>query len=370
LRTNHSPIAVASHRAACHYLGVTARRISAVRNFRGTRKGRRSAVASFVAALAFGAFEQQTPAATQTSVALEYEIALGTIGCPDSIEFGAAVTRQLGYDPFQTSANRRVSVQLARRENGFDGRIRWSDAGGQWVGERKLSSRRSDCSDIAASVAFSVAVQIQLLAALAPNAPAAPPPEPPPPPPPPPIEPPPMVVAPPPPEPAPPASERHLRWSLGLGPSLAFAIAPRPMAIGRLFVGAALGPLSFELAADAALPSRTDSGASGFTLRRFAASAAGCGHLSVISACLTGTFGLLQVHGFGVDQPAAPIGRFAQLGARIVARQDLGDRFFAAVRVEGLAMLSIWQVKVNDTVTWTTPRAGGLVGLDFGVRFF
>jgi hypothetical protein len=354
---------------------VNARRIAAARDVRGPRNGRRLFVGFLIAPLVFAALEQQTRAATQTSVGLEYEIAVGTTGCPDSAEFAAAVTRQLGYDPFQSIANRRVSVQLVRKESGFDGRIRWSDAGGQWVGDRRLSSRRSDCSDIAASVAFSVAVQIQLLAALAPNAPVPPPPDPPPPPlppPPPKTDPPPMVVAPPPPpEPTPTALDQHVRWSIGLGPTVAFSMAPRPMGIGRLFVNAAWARLSFELGADASLPARNDDGdASGFTLRRFAASAAGCGHISAVSACLTGTVGLLQVQGFGIDQPAAPTGRFSQLGVRVAARQDLGKRFFAAVRVDGLAMLSIWQVKLNDTPLWTTPRVGALVGLDFGVRFF
>jgi hypothetical protein len=33
-------------------------------------------------------------------------------------------------------------------------------------------------------------------------------------------------------------------------------------------------------------------------------------------------------------------------------------------------MLSPWTVTLNDTVAWTTPRVGGLLGLDFGMYFF
>ena len=86
---------------------------------------------------------------------LDYEIASGTVDCPDVEEFRASVRRQLRYDPFVSAAEHRVAVHIVRKEPGFGGRIRWSDAAGNWVGERRLSSRRSDCGGIAASVAFS-----------------------------------------------------------------------------------------------------------------------------------------------------------------------------------------------------------------------
>jgi len=42
----------------------------------------------------------------------------------------------------------------------------------------------------------------------------------------------------------------------------------------------------------------------------------------------------------------------------------------AAARVDGLVLLSSPTVKLNKTAVWTTPRVGGLMGLDLGVRFF
>jgi hypothetical protein len=312
----------------------------------------------------------------QTLVSLEYEVATGTEGCPDVTQFRAAIGRQLGYEPFRASADKHVVVLIARKEVGFEGRIRWSDAEGQQVGDRRLSSRRADCGEIAASVAFSVAVQIQLLAALAPPPVAEAPPQP--------AEP----ATPPEPSvtpkerpaahapieveaPAAPAAPGRFRLSIGAGPSLAIGVAPRAAGLGRLFASGRAGHFSLELAGDAALPvTQQDASGKGFTLDRFAAEAAACGHFAALAACVTGTLGRLQAHGLGVDMRDAPAGWFSQLGARLAATYDFSDRYFAAARVDGLVMIAPTHVTLNDSVVWTTPRVGAVLGLDVGAHFF
>jgi len=107
-------------------------------------------------------------AQARTLVTLEYDVAAPITGCPTPDEFRARVARQLEYDPFRTDAQRRVSVRITAKTRGFDGRIQWSDAAGHWVGERRLSSERSECEAIAADLAFAVAVQIQLQSTLGP----------------------------------------------------------------------------------------------------------------------------------------------------------------------------------------------------------
>jgi hypothetical protein len=328
-------------------------------------------------------------AAPHTFVALEYEIAPETEGCPDVEEFRASVEHQLGYDPFQSAADRRVAVRIARKGTGFDGSIKWRDARGHRVGDRGLSSRSTDCSEIAANVAFAVAVQIQLLATFAQTTPessassGAPDTTPP-------TTPTPGTSAAPTPNPnaksapkpmdteapAAPSSRsaahrKTLVLSAGLGPSLALGIAPQATGIGRIFVRGRLDPLSLELAVDGALPvTEQEADGSGFKLNRFAAGAAACGHIQWFAGCLTGTAGRLEARGFGVDQPASPAGLFSQLGLRVFATLDLGSRYFLSARAEGLVMLSSWSVALNDAVVWTTPRVGELLGLDFGVNFF
>jgi hypothetical protein len=309
-------------------------------------------------------------AAPRTSVALEYEIGAGLSGCPTAEEFQARVARQIGYDPFRPAADRRVAVLVGRKESGFDGRIRWSDAEGRWVGDRRLSSRRPDCADIAASLAFTVAVEIQLLAKLTRETPPTIPPE---------------HAAPPPPQaqpspaptiidvrpPPPPQEPSRLAVSVGLGPSLALGLAPEVTGLGRVFVAGRVARLSLELSLEAALPrERREVDGSGFSLERFAGGAAGCGHARWLAACLTATGGVLRVRGFGVDVPASPSGFFSQVGGRLSASFDLGSRCFATVRAEALVLLSSWTVTLNETAAWTTPRVGGLVGADLGAHIF
>jgi hypothetical protein len=320
-------------------------------------------------------------AASQTFVTLEYEVDPGVNGCPEAAEFRSTVERQLGYDPFQSAAARRVAVQIGRKGASFDGGIRWSDDRGRWVGDRRLASRREGCADIAASLAFSVAVQIQLIATLAPSMP----------------EPPPSVqgpvappaparvpeqpaislphpnkaAAPPQPEPHPTKQARPLKLFLGVGPSLALRLAPHPMGLGRLFASGRVSWISVEIALDAALPAtQREADGSGFSLDRFAAGAAVCGHALAFAACLTTTVGLLRAHGFEVDAPASSSGLFSQLGARFGAVEDLGRRYFVAARADALVMLSSWTVRLNETTVWTTSRVGLVVGFDLGVRFF
>jgi hypothetical protein len=313
-------------------------------------------------------------AAPPVLVALDYQLTPDASGCPDAETFQGKVSRQLGRDPFRAVADRRVAVRIIWRDRVFAGAIHWSDKTGRWVGDRLLSSPRQDCEAIAAELAFSVAVQIQLLDTLAPPAP-----EPPQRPPPPPQVPsrPPDRVAPSPKEvvssPAPvrPRPARRLQLSLGLGPSLALRLLPQPAALGRIFMSGRIARFSLEIALDAALPSeQREVDGSGFSLDRFGAGAAACGQGHVFAACVTTTLGLLRARGFGVDAPASPSGLFSQVGARLAATRGLGRSYFVSGRIDAVVMLSSWTVTLNDTAAWTTPRVGALVGLDLGARVF
>jgi len=359
----------------------------------------------FLAAPAKGA--SQPRPASQISVALEYQVPASASGCADVNAFREAVQHQLGYDPFRAQADRRVTVRVSRSDTGYDGRIQWTDARGRNVGERRLSTRRQGCTEIINNVAFAVAVQIQLLAAVAP-APVAPPREPAPPEPPaggavasasptgnaetaPPAEvtPSPTVTAPEPPvtpePPAPPPEARAtmpptpqraedsstLRLSLGLGPSLALALAPRPTATGRLFIDGRISSLSVELSLDGILPvERQETGGAGFSFRRFDAEGAVCGHARMFAACVTAGLAYLRASGSGVDAPLSPNGFGAQTGGRVAISQEFGGRYFVTARAEGLVVLSRWSVTLNEVSVWSTPRLGALIGVDVGARLF
>jgi hypothetical protein len=168
-----------------------------------------------------------------------------------------------------------------------------------------------------------------------------------------------------------PARGERFRLSIGAGPSVAISVAPRTASLGRLFASGRTGHFSLEIAGDAALPvTQHDAGGLGFTLDRIAAEAAACGHVAALAACVTSTVGRMQAHGAGVDREESPVAWFSQLGARLAAAYDFSDRYFASARVDGLIMTAPVKVMLNDSLIWTTPRVGAVLGLDFGARFF
>ena len=84
-------------------------------------------------------------------------------GCVGEDELRRMVADQLGHDPFRPDADQRVAIRIAKTEVGFQGRIVWTEADGRPLGQRLLSSRSHDCHEIAANVAFAVALQLQLV---------------------------------------------------------------------------------------------------------------------------------------------------------------------------------------------------------------
>ena len=271
-----------------------------------------------------------------------------------------------------------MAVSIAKTEVGFQGRIVWTDAGGRSVGERLLSSRSRDCGEIAANLAFAVALQVQLVERGAskdggsdvPDAERSPPtitdqtdraP----------------VIAE---RPNPPteslpvpdqASPARLVLAVGVGPAVGVGMTPDATAFGRLFVVARLRRLSAEIGADAALP---------VTLRE----PDGTG---VVVNAMGVERGGLRAHVGGVGLRARPArldsrrgnresphrarhgGGSARSGYASPATRELG-RFMVSVHADGLVMLSRWNVVLNDAVVWSVPRIGGVVGLDVALRFF
>ena len=341
---------------------------------RGLKSLQRTLGAALVVTVA--AWPCAANAAIDTLVRLEYQ-ADGQSGCVAEDELRRMVTDQLGHDPFSPDADQRVAVSIAKTDAGFQGRIVWTDAGGRSVGERLLSSRSRDCGEIAANLAFAVALQVQLVergaskdaGAGVPNAERPPPkttdqtdrppviPE----------RPKPSAESPGAPGQAPPT---RLVLAVGAGPAVGVGMAPDVTAFGRLFVVARFRRLSAEIGADAALPvTQRERDGTGVVVNATGVSAAGCAHVSVMSACALSRLGWIRARGMGVAAPDTSWGRFAELGIRLAGSRELG-RFIVSVHADGLVTLARWNVVLNDTVVWSVPRVGGVVGLDVALRFF
>jgi hypothetical protein len=330
--------------------------------------------AALVAVLVLAAAPRRAAGATDTRVRLEYQ-ADEQGACVAADELRRMVTDQLGHDPFRSDADQQVAISIAKTETGFQGRIVWTEADGRQVGERLLSSRSRDCREIAANVAFAVALQLQLVErgssadAGAATADGSTPPtngqadR--------------VVVTPERPSvstesPAVPREESPstLRLAVGAGPAVGIGLTPDVTAFGRLFVVARFRQMSGEIAADAALPATLDyRDGSGVAVNALGSSAAGCAHVAIVSACLLGRLGWLRAQGMGIALPRTSWGRFGEIGMRLAWTKDLGQ-FTVSVHADGLMMLSRWNVVLNDAVVWSVPRVGAVVGLDVALRFF
>jgi len=322
------------------------------------------------------AFARRANGAVDTAVQLEYR-ADEAGGCVGEDELRRMVINQLGHDPFSPDADRRVRITIARSDAGFQGRIVWTEADGRPLGERVLSSRSRDCHEIAANVAFAVVLQLQLVERGAPNdgadggadaerpsektgdennRAAATPERP--------------SVSAEPPAGAVPASPSPLRLAVGAGPEVGVGLTPEATAFGRLFVTARWARLSTEIAGDASLPATLgEPDGSGVVVNAVGSTAAGCAHVSVASACVLGRIGWLRARGTGIAAPSASWGRFSEVGLRLAGSRELG-RFIVSVHADGLVMLSRWNVVLNDTVVWSIPRLGAVMGVDVALRFF
>jgi hypothetical protein len=292
-------------------------------------------------------------------------------------ELRQLVTTHLGRDPFRADAGRRVAILIVKAEAGFEGRIVWADSSGRSFGERRLDSRNPNCREIGANVAFAVAVQVQLidLGASHDNLDD-------------------RGTSPPQAQPAPDPSSTEGRPSeadaslrapggatpesppprmaivIGAGPALALGLAPQAATVGRLFLAARFGQLSAEVAADRVLSvTQSQPDGSAIVVGADGLSLAACGHASLLSMCLLGRRGWLRARGTGVDEPSGSSAAFNEVGLRVAMTRTL-RRLEIGLHVDGLVMLSRWQVVLNDAVVWSTPRFGALVGLDVGVRIF
>jgi hypothetical protein len=313
--------------------------------------------------------ERSARAESRLFVRLDYETEAALTGCPGEAEFRTTIGEQLGYDPFRAGSPYRVVTRTRSSADGIDGTIEWYDESGVERGERELHTERPDCAAFVRTLAFAVAVQIQLLGQelnespiRSEQAPATKPPE---------------GLK----KPAvsarrkepPPATrvERDavLRFVAGVGVAAEIGMVPGVVPVGRLFAGLRRGPLGLELGGEASLPGKYVEGTGdGFEHRRMSGVLAGCGFLGLFSACLTGKVGRLRVKGVGIDLPRSPSGTTVELGARFTLNPDLGH-LASAVRVELLAPLTSWGVSLNGEEVFRASPVVVALGADIGAFF-
>jgi hypothetical protein len=154
-----------------------------------------SVVATVLAAVAAaGAAPRRVP-----PIQLVYTRGAGAAGCPDAGSLRSAVFKEMGYDPFDPSAARRLDVSIERRAGQYVVTMEMRDDAGQIVWTDDIASRES-CRTLVEAAGLAIVIRIDVQPEPEP-CPVCPAPSPPPPAPPSPV---PAEV--PPPSPPPPAS--------------------------------------------------------------------------------------------------------------------------------------------------------------------
>ena len=319
------------------------------------------------------------------SASLEYVV---PSACPSVSAFKAIVTGRLGFDPFSSDASKHVLVSIAASEHALEGTLEWRDEQGRWAGDQTFPLDKDDCNELARTMGFALAVQINLLtteqsasaandAARGDGSTAESPPQ--------------KAAAATVPvapkraatgrtptadgaEPAAPSSRQpgSERWAFafGAGGSLGIGLLPQATALGRMFASVAWGHASLELGGELSTKAGAErADGARFTSHAWLASAAVSGTWGPWSVGLLAKGGAVKVHGESVDVPASPSGKLFLAGVRLGARQRVGTVVFFAERLEGLANLTRWTVTLDGVPVWTAPVLAGTVGFDVGAIF-
>lgn len=332
----------------------------------------------FVAALCV-TLDVQAEDAARTSpefhVALQYAV---SAACPSALEFKEIVLGRLGYDPFRETAPDQVLVLISAADRALEGKLEWRDQSGQWAGDQLFPSRDGNCRNLLRAMAFSLAVQIQILATSrgpegSASAPApshaqpssipqkqAVPPR--------------VALA------GPATAARAPRsasraapravFGMGAGAALAFGLSSVPVALARAFATVRWQHLQFELGANAGLPTTTrrEDGA-GFSQLALFATGAGCSAYDRYSGCLIANAGAVRIAGRDIDLPATHWASLLQAGIRLAIRQQLGENACVALHGDGLATLSRWTVTLDSVRVWKAPPLTGIVGFEISTVF-
>jgi len=308
----------------------------------------------------------EPPGPPPLRVSLEYDAEPG-LDCPSESDFRARVARQLGYAVFvEPGAGQRLRIQISRAGERAQARIEWFDRAQNSEGERQLTSSAPGCADLARSLAFAVAVQIQLHAsAAAPDEPASsPPPEPV-------APPPPSPRAEPKPTPTPPLERGTKRaWFIGSGVLVRTGFSPGVGVGARAFGAVAIDSALLELSGHVTGPSRSrQADGSGFSAYELGASLAPCLRVAPLGLCVVGSASFLQVRGEGVDVARSPSSLLASAGGRLQLLWPRLGRVGVLVAGEVVAILTPRDVFLNESKVWSTAPVAVTLSLNIAGIF-
>jgi len=331
------------------------------------------------AVTAFVGFAPPLAAQQQASVRLDYERKEGASTCPEAAAVASSVAERLGYEPFDAAARDTVKVRVVKADRGLQARLELVGVDGKPKAERVLSSRRSDCGDLAATMALAIAIAIDPFRA---NAPppvndTRPPPEP--------IivpekaprekEPAPVpsvvVAAPPPPSPPPAIEPARTPVTARAAIGMVGGIGAAPVRnLGlTVAVGVRREALTIDLEGRADLPASIPLEVGDVSTSLLVASLVPCVHWRMIAGCAVVTAGALRAAGHGLVDSRQVTDPYLALGARLAAEVRMTGKLYLVAHADASAPMITTELRVGGEELWTTPPLSFLAGLGLGVSF-
>jgi hypothetical protein len=325
--------------------------------------------------------------ADKPKVRFVYVRGAGAETCPDEAAVKASVAARLGYEPFDDEAQKTIAVALVRPKGTFEAKIEVRDAAGAVKGTRRLDSKATECTELAAAITFAIAIAIDPLGGGGTTEPLPLPPE----------EPPDdgtgdasdasasssdamsMTSSLDVPASKPtddqgelvdePEPERPLRWIAGGGMVSSYGFEPG-VGVGA-YIGVAMRfpRWSFGVEGRADVPGQTTVPPNG-TIHSgvIVGSILPCLHGGIALVCANGTFGAIRSSGDG-NAGKSQSNPFVALGARVGLEVPLGSSIVARFGLDGVATLLGARISYNgDPQAWKSPPfAGALSGGIAGV---
>jgi hypothetical protein len=300
------------------------------------------------------------------AVRLIYERAANVPDCPDENTVLDAVRARLAFDPFREPAEIIIRASLLREGEELRARIRWSDRSSKG-GERRLSSRRADCTELASAMELALSIAIDPLAlARAPEPPA------------------PLDLAALESEPA--ATKPAEVESAPKAHKPAAASSPWPGlellagAVGDAgdTVGLTLGALagvglrgthwSLSLEGRADLPRSRSAAGGSVEAGTLAVTLAPCLRHGIFGGCVLASLDALRASGQNLNNAQKGTSLYAAVGARALVEYPQGGWLAGRAHVDVARPLPRTLLKVGDDEIWSSPFVTVALGLAAVVR--
>jgi len=269
------------------------------------------------------------------SDAVRLELVRDVDGCPDDRALKAAVTRRLGYDPFQEEAATHLFTRIVAHGGGLQASVVLRDGAGRVLGKRLVRSTSADCVELASALVLAISIVLD----------------------------PPRVPAPPPRPPAPALAIEGLLFAHG-------ALGAAPATVLGVGAGAALSRADRSLGLELRMDLPRSEEVSGGSVRTYAVMGllSGCARFRALGVCGVAGGGALRASGEGFVETNAATRPVLLVGPRLLAEIPIGDTFSLSAHADALVSLVQTTLRVRDW-SWTTPVFSGVLAVGLAARF-